>query len=113
MIELKEVITGYPDGTFLPDQVITRAEAVTMVNRPLERSHDKDHLLNGMIVYSDNMDTSAWYYEAIQEAANSHTYYFNNALEVWTELQEIRDWAALEKAWSERNSSPNPGDVMP
>ena len=115
IIEVAEngIITGYPDGTFKPDQAITRAETVTMINRLLQRKPDKDHMLDNMIVWPDNQDTEAWFYEAIQEATNSHTYYFNNALEVWTELQEIRDWAALEKAWSEWNSSPNPGDVMP
>ena len=117
IIEVAEngIITGYPDGTFKPDQAITRAETVTMINRLLERKPDKDHLLDNMIVWPDNMDTKAWYYEAIQEATNSHEYFYSNYFEyeIWEELLEMRDWAALEKEWSEWNSSPNPGDVMP
>lgn len=32
------VVTGYPDGTFRPDNTITRAEAVTVINRFIGRS---------------------------------------------------------------------------
>lgn len=93
-------IHGYPDGTFLPDQVITRAEAVTLVNNVLQRKPDADHMLDSMIKWPDNPE-SAWYYEAIQEATNSHDYdLFEDAeYETWTALQENRDWAALEKDW--------------
>jgi len=93
-------IHGYPDGTFLPDQAITRAEAVTLVNNVLQRKPDADHMLDSMIKWPDNPE-SAWYYEAIQEATNSHDYdLFEDAeYETWTALQENRDWAALEKDW--------------
>ena len=93
-------IHGYPDGTFLPDQAITRAEAVTLVNNVLQRKPDADHMLDNMIKWPDNPE-SAWYYEAIQEATNSHDYdLFEDAeYETWTALQENRDWAALEKDW--------------
>ena len=105
-------ISGYPDGTFLPDKAITRAEAVTLVNNVLQRKPDADHMLDSMIKWSDNMDTSAWYYEAIQEATNSHDYdLFEGAeYETWTALQENRDWAALEKDWV--NAHRTGGEVM-
>jgi len=113
----KGLIEGYPDGTFKPDQAITRAEAVTIVNRVLERAPHKDHLLDDMIEWPDNMDEDMWYYEAIQEATNSHV--FNRhydkekqPYEVWTELLPVRDWVALEREWSEYNSSRNPGEVV-
>ena len=95
-------INGYPDGTFRPDQAITRAEAVTLVNNVLQRKPDADHMFDTMIKWSDNMDTSAWYYEAIQEATNSHDYdLFEGAeYETWTALLKNRDWAALEKDWT-------------
>lgn len=95
-------INGYEDGTFRPDAAITRAEAVTMVNNVLGRKPDADHMLDSMIKWTDNMDTSAWYYEAIQEATNSHNYdLFEDAeYETWTALQENRDWSALEKDWA-------------
>lgn len=35
-------IAGYPDGSFRPDQKITRAETVTMINRVLERVPAKE-----------------------------------------------------------------------
>ena len=94
-------INGYEDGTFRPDAAITRAEAVTMVNNVLQRKPDADHMLDSMIKWPDNPE-GTWYYEAIQEATNSHDYdLFEDAeYETWTALQENRDWAALEKDWA-------------
>ena len=111
------IIEGYPDGTFGPQKQITRAEAVTMVNRTLDRHPDPDHFLEDMLVWPDNLDTEAWYYADIQEATNSHEYQMKkdaqgNEYEVWTKILPIRDWEALEKAWSDANSSENPGDVV-
>ena len=110
------IIEGYPDGTFGPQKQITRAEAVTMVNRTLDRHPDPDHFLEDMLVWPDNLDTEAWYYADIQEATNSHEYQMKkdaqgNEYEVWTKILPIRDWEALEKEWSDANSSENPGDV--
>ncbi|MFQ6832778.1 S-layer homology domain-containing protein [Butyricicoccus pullicaecorum] len=104
-------IHGYPDGTFLPDQAITRAEAVTLVNNVLQRKPHADHMLDTMIKWPDNPE-GAWYYEAIQEATNSHDYdLFEDAeYETWTALQENRDWAALEKDWM--NAHRTGGEVM-
>lgn len=104
-------IHGYPDGTFLPDQAITRAEAVTLVNNVLQRKPHADHMLDTMIKWPDNPE-SAWYYEAIQEATNSHDYdLFDGAeYETWTALLENRDWAALEKDWM--NAHRTGGEVM-
>lgn len=104
-------INGYPDGTFLPDKAITRAEAVTLVNNVLQRKPDADHMLDSMIKWPDNPE-SAWYYEAIQEATNSHDYdLFEGAeYETWTSLLENRDWAALEKDWV--NAHRTGGEVM-
>lgn len=95
-------ISGYGDGTFKPDQAVTRAEAMKIINRTLDRHPDADHLLRGMITFSDNMDKDAWYYAEVQEATNSHEYEWTSyELEDWTELLPIRDWAALEKAYSD------------
>lgn len=113
----KEIIEGYPDGTFKPDQEITRAEAVTIVNRVLERYPHKEHLLEDMIVWPDNMDEDKWYYADIQEATNSHVFdreydKEQQPYEVWTELLPVRDWVALEQEWSDANSAYNPGEVV-
>ena len=110
------IVDGYPDGTFRPQQYITRAEAVTMVNRTIERHPDADHLLDDMITWPDNPET-AWYYEQIQEATNSHEYTMNtddeqNPYEIWTELLPNRDWSELEKAWSDANDGAGSGEVV-
>ena len=110
------IVDGYPDGTFRPQQFITRAEAVTMVNRTIERHPDADHLLDDMIVWPDNPET-AWYYEQIQEATNSHEYTMNtddeqNPYEIWTKLLPNRDWSELEKEWSDANDGAGSGEVV-
>lgn len=108
------LITGYPDGTFGPAKSITRAEAVTIVNRTLERAPDADHFLDDMITWPDNPE-SAWYYEAMQEATNSHEYQKKTAsgstYEVWTKILPVRDWVAYEKEWSDANSASG-GEVV-
>ena len=110
------IVDGYPDGTFRPQQYITRAEAMTMVNRTIDRHPDADHLLEDMITWPDNPET-AWYYEQVQEATNSHAYTMNtddeqNPYEIWTELLPVRDWAQLEKEWSDAHSGQSGGDVV-
>ena len=93
-------ITGYPNGTFGPQRDITRAEAMTLVNRVLDRQPEtEDDLLPNMTVWTDNANPKAWYYLAVQEATNSHYYEFktNSQYEKWTELRETRDWTQLEK----------------
>ena len=94
-------INGYPDSTFRPDQYITRAEAMTLVNRVLNRLPEKsEDLLDDMIKWPDNADASVWYYLAVQEATNSHDYSDkSNAdkYEKWTKLRDARDWTLLEK----------------
>ncbi len=95
-------INGYEDGTFRPDQYITRAEAITLVNNILNRHVDTAGLHRDMITFTDNSDTGAWYYTAIQEAANSHNYERaeGEANETWTEITPPRNWADLEKGSS-------------
>lgn len=92
-------INGYIDGTFRPNNKITRAEAMTLVNRVLKRLPETaEDLHNDMIKWSDNSDTSAWYYLAVQEATNSHYYDLKgNKHEKWSKLRETRDWTELEK----------------
>ena len=102
------IVDGYPDGTFQPQQFITRAEAVTMVNRTVDRHPDADHLLDNMVTWPDNPE-SAWYYAQIQEATNAHAYTMHTdqedaPYEIWTELLPNRDWSALEQAWSDAHA---------
>ena len=92
-------IKGYPDGTFKPDQNITRAEAMTLINRVLERKPESPaDLLTNMNKWTDNMDTSKWYYLDVQEATNSHGYTrktFN--YELWRQMLPDPDWSRYER----------------
>lgn len=91
-------VTGYGDSTFRPQNQITRAETMSLVNRVLNRIPETPaDLLSDMITWTDNTDTEAWYYLPVQEATNSHYYEFkdNSKYEKWTELRETRDWSKL------------------
>jgi hypothetical protein len=84
---------------------------MTIMNRMLGRDPHEEHLLEDMIYWPDNMDTSVWYYEEVQEATNSHDYgrtisSDGEDVEQWTGLLTVRDWAALEKEWSTADSAP-------
>ena len=107
------LVNGYENGTFRPNASITRAEAVAIVNRVLLRRPDAEHLLpwSVMNTFSDNVLESAWYYEDIQEATNSHDYeWLKSGVEDWTEKLPERDWAALEREWSSAYDAPG-GEV--
>lgn len=86
-------IAGYSDGTFRPGNYITRAEAMTMINRVLCRMpQSADDLLNDMTVWPDNHPTD-WYYLAVQEATNSHDFDRKGEVnEKWTKLTNGSDW---------------------
>ena len=118
MTALEEgLIEGYPDGSFRPNRLITRAETCTIVNRTLGRKPEKDHLLpeSDMINWPDNINRNIWYYAQMQEATNSHDYrwtsVYSEVCEQWTAKLAERDWAALERTWSHANSAPG-GEVM-
>jgi len=91
-------VLGYEDGTFKPDSLVTRAEAMAMVNRVLQRIPESSaDLLPGMVEWPDNQDTRKWYYMAVQEATNSHYYTRKGSgYEKWTSLREVRNWEELE-----------------
>ena len=90
-------IAGYPDGTFRPDTYITRAEAMTMINRVLCRMpQDEKDLLRTMVVWPDNKPTD-WYYLAVQEATNSQEFERKGAVnETWTKLTSAPDWTRYQ-----------------
>ena len=81
-------VAGYEDGTFRPDNSITRAETMAIINRVLCRQPETvDDLLDGMIKWPDNADTAEWYYLVVQEATNGHKYEWkDNGFERWTEM---------------------------
>lgn len=91
-------ITGYPDGTFRPENAITRAEAMTMINRVLQRlPENESDLLSNMQTWPDNL-SSAWYYLAVQEATNSHDFdrKADGVHEKWTALTANPNWTEFQ-----------------
>ncbi|MCD8180560.1 MAG: S-layer homology domain-containing protein, partial [Firmicutes bacterium] len=109
------LVSGYEDGTFRPEEYVTRAEACTIINRTLGRNPDSEKLLpeSVMITWPDNSDPSAWYYAEIQEATNCHGHDYNEGdeAETWTEKLEQRDWVQFERIWSDANSAEG-GEVV-
>ena len=90
-------IKGFEDGTFRPDTYITRAQAMTMINRVLNRiPEDESDLLPGMNVWPD-CNPGDWFYLAVQEATNSHDYKHKAGnYETWTKLMKNPDWTRYE-----------------
>ncbi len=92
----KNWISGFKDGTFHPNDKITRAEAVTILNRMLGRVPDaeitkKTDAKNFYDVFTDH-----WAYGSIMEASTSHSFYSSSDGEVWTDYQ--RDDSAPKKS---------------
>ncbi|MCR4600614.1 MAG: S-layer homology domain-containing protein [Clostridia bacterium] len=77
-------INGYPDGTFRPDQPITRVEAMKIINSVLHRGVDATSELGDYINFPDNSDLNKWYYYEVIEAVNNHEYVGERPNENWT-----------------------------
>jgi hypothetical protein len=78
-------ISGYPDGSFRPNQPITRAEAMTIINTMLARGVDAEGLITGIKAWPDNIQ-GQWYYYDVIEATNNHLYTGSRPSEKWTSL---------------------------
>ena len=102
---------GWINGSgnrFDPEEYITRAQVMTIVNRMLDRTPDKDHMLPSMKTWTDNPE-GTWYYEAVQEATNEHDYTRDEmSVETWTLVKQHRDWAAIELGWAANNGASAP-----
>ncbi len=83
-------IKGYEDKTFRPDEYITRAEAISLINRMLDRVPESiENFGEDMIVWKDNTDQTKWYYVAIQEATNNHSYIKDaDGIEKWEQINK-------------------------
>lgn len=101
-------IEGYPDGSFRPNNSISRAEAVAIINRMTGRAVRYRDILYYAVSFSD-VPVSAWYYEDVQEAANTHDFVRTNDLvpgrnvyfESWVRLRDNPNWPEIEKTWSQ------------
>ena len=79
------LVQGYSDGTFRPNQNITRAETIVMVNRILGRSVTDENVVRGYKTFED-VPVGSWYYWDVVEASNAHSYNKNGSTETWTAL---------------------------
>ena len=79
------LINGYEDGTFRPENFVTRAEAISIINRMLVRYVDAETLNVTVKEWPDN-SSDAWYYDAVVEATNEHLFEReqNTIYETWT-----------------------------
>ena len=78
-------LSGYTDGTFQPDRSITRADAMAIINRVLDRGVSQSSTLLSYHVWPDN-DPTAWYYYEIIDATNAHEYTGTRPNENWTKI---------------------------
>ena len=82
-----ERIKGYPDGTFKPDNSITRAEVATMLNKLYDRYPDKNYIdANQNLVhnYKDMSYKGHWGYYELVEAYHTHKFArLANNMEEW------------------------------
>ncbi|MDO5302001.1 MAG: S-layer homology domain-containing protein, partial [Tissierellia bacterium] len=85
-------ISGYPDGSFKPDQAITRAEVVSVTNRILNRYADEKYVAEHSeeIMYFSDNKPQHWAYYAVIESTNGHEYQRkdNGKDEKWLETND-------------------------
>lgn len=99
-------LTGYGDNSFKPDQKITRAEAMTVINRMLVRYVNEEGLVDGYVQWPDN-PKDAWYYYNVIEATNSHKYdtrTFETSAdfyEKWTEMDTNWVWGDFKTQYED------------
>ena len=84
-------VQGYEDRTFRPDQPITRAEAMTIINRMLGRGVSKGYICKGAVRYPDN-EAGSWYYYEVLEATNDHEYRNARPFEQWIRTNILRSY---------------------
>lgn len=84
-------INGFEDGTFHPDESITREQVVTLVNKMLDRKIDVEDIPDNIIKYTD-LEKTHWSFAEIMEATVGHDYTRKqNGSEIWTEYDFFND----------------------
>ena len=79
-------VNGYADGTFQPNNSITRAEVAAVTCRLLERNADQSYIrshLSELRAFTD-VNESHWAYWYTMEAANGHDYTKSGSSETWS-----------------------------
>ena len=81
-------INGYSDGSFRPQATITRAEVVTIVNRMLNRTADRNFVDSNATAQFDDVPNTYWAYYNIMEATIAHDHSIDNdGVESWGKLK--------------------------
>jgi len=101
-------IQGAGNGSFNPNELMTRAEAAAIVNRMLNRVLDStDDLLAGRTRWPDKTNMNAWYYLYLQEATHSTEFERMGSGNLrWTSILPHLNWSVLERPES------RPGDIV-
>jgi len=84
-------IIGFPDGTFRPDNAMTRAEAVTIINRVLGRIPNPatiNYHIGNMLLFND-ITAVHWAYYQVMEAAVYHEFVTDDGIEIWTNILSL------------------------
>lgn len=91
-------IGGYPDGSFRPNNFITRAEVTVIVNNMLGRSADERYIDRNAdkLVYFTDLTDKYWAYYTIMEATNSHDYTKEGNTESWIKLNCMQNYKGLQ-----------------
>jgi len=87
-------INGYGDGTFRPDHIIIRCEAMKLINEVLDRRINISGLHKDTKQWPDNTEDK-WYYEIVLEATNTHDYERADkpkSMEKWTKIKDNPVW---------------------
>jgi len=81
-------VVGYGDGRFAPEDNITRAEVVTLVNRMLGRVPDREYIDSHteLLRFSD-VPATYWQFYGIMEAYHEHDYEWQNGVEKWIDTK--------------------------
>lgn len=72
------LVEGYEDGTFRPENEITRAEVMTVINKILGRNPSDPCVRSLDFNPFNDLEKDKWYYVIVLEATITHNYYLNN-----------------------------------
>ena len=82
------LIEGYPDKTYKPENNITRAEVMTVINKLLGRKPLESYVKSLEFNPYNDLYNDKWYYVTVLEATITHNYYLSKT----TEEYKWEDW---------------------
>ena len=72
-----ELMEGYEDGTFRPEDNISRAEVMTVINKLLGRNPSIPYVKSLDFNPFNDLLIDRWYYVTVLEATITHDYYLD------------------------------------